>query len=333
MHNTQATAVAHANIALIKYWGKRDDKLNLPATGSLSLTLDGLTTTTSVSFDSDLNHDCIKLNNQHPGESAADRISAFLNLVYQQVKSTNQQRPYAQVNSHNNFPTAAGLASSASGFAALALATGKALQASLEPGQLSMLARRGSGSAARSIFGGIVEMAHGQRKDGLDSIATQLHQPDYWNLKVLIAVTDAGSKKISSTDGMRQTMQTSPYYPAWIAGAQADIETARDAIAAKDFETLANVTEFSTLKMHASALAAQPGVIYWNAASLAAMHSIRDLRAAGLPVCFTMDAGPQVKAVCTAGATSQVAECLQQVPGVVKVITCGLGRGVRLQPQ
>ncbi len=328
----QSTAIAHANIALIKYWGKRDKALNLPATGSLSLTLDGLNTTTSVDFDSALEADRILLNSETPDRQAASRISAFLDLVYRYFHSSGDQRPFASVTSGNNFPTAAGLASSASGFAALAVAAAHALNANANPEQLSMLARRGSGSAARSIYGGIVEMAHGQRADGLDCIASQLHKPDYWNLNVLIAVTDAGSKKVSSTDGMQLTMETSPYYQAWVAGAEADLASARQAIAARDFEALASVTEFSTLKMHASALAAQPGVIYWNAATLAAVHCIRELRSDGLPVCFTMDAGPQVKAICTADVADQVSEKLQQAPGVVRIISCSLGDGARLQP-
>ncbi len=291
-----------------------------------------MTTTTSVSFDTGLKGDQIELNQQPAEAVAAERISVFLDRVFAYLHNAGQQRPYAYISSHNNFPTAAGLASSASGFAALALATSSALQADIDSAGLSLLARRGSGSAARSIFGGIVEMAHGQRSDGRDCIAHPLYPPDYWDLKVLIAVTDAGSKKISSTDGMQLTTETSPYYPAWVAGAEADLNTAREAIARRDFDALASVTEFSTLKMHASALAAQPGVLYWNAASVAALHGIRAWRAAGLEVCFTMDAGPQVKAVCTAAAEAQVAEQLRQVPGVIDIIHCGLGQGVRLRP-
>lgn len=332
MSTSTATAVAHANIALIKYWGKRNTALNLPATGSLSLTLDALTTTTRVAFDPALSADDIRLNDQAADGRAAQRISGFLDLLHSHFQPDAAPRTRAQVISHNNFPTAAGLASSASGFAALALAGSHALGANADEAQLSMLARRGSGSAARSIFGGIVEMAHGERDDGLDCIAHPLHAPDFWDLRVLIAITDAGVKKVSSTDGMQLTTDTSPFYPAWVSGAEADLAAARQAIAARDFDALAAVTEFSTLKMHASALAARPGVIYWNAATLAAMHAIRECRAAGTPVCFTMDAGPQVKAVCTAAAVDEVAGMLRALPGVVDVIVSGLGAAARLRP-
>lgn len=325
-----ATAQAHANIALIKYWGKRDKALNLPATGSLSLTLEALTTTTQVRFDATLDGDQVSLNGQPAPDAAHRRISAFLDLLHTHWHPGGSSRLPAEVTSDNNFPTAAGLASSASGFAALALAGSRALNAELDDSQLSMLARRGSGSAARSIYGGIVEMLHGERSDGLDCIARPLHEADFWDLRVLIAITDSGSKKVSSTDGMQQTTDTSPYYPAWVAGAEADLDTARQAIAERDFDALAAVTEFSTLKMHASALAAQPGVIYWNPATLAAMHAIREWRAAGTPVCFTMDAGPQVKAVCPAAHADSIAARLKELPGVVEVISSGLGGAARL---
>ncbi len=324
------TVKANANIALIKYWGKRDQALNLPATGSLSLTLDALSTSTTLSFDSALAGDQIHLNQQTATGVAAQRISHFLDLVHSYVQPQGGARPAAIVRSHNNFPTAAGLASSASGFAALALAASTALNAGLDKQQLSMLARRGSGSAARSIYGGIVEMAHGQREDGLDCIAHPLHGPEFWDLRVLIAITHTGAKKISSTDGMQQTTDTSPFYSAWVAGAENDLSDARQAIREKDFDALAAVTEFSTLKMHASALAARPGVLYWNAATVAAIHLIRELRSAGIPVCFTMDAGPQVKALCTADSVDKVSAALRQIAGVKDIIHCRLGHAARL---
>lgn len=333
---TTATAIAHANIALIKYWGKRNKALNLPATGSLSLTLNALTTQTTVSFSDDLAADQIELNQQSLStQTSAQRISDFIDLMYQTIHgsldNTDQQRPYAIIRSNNNFPTAAGLASSASGFAALTMAVNGALNASLDNAQLSMLARRGSGSAARSIFGGFVEMSYGQREDGLDCIAHPLQPAEHWPLQLLIAITDTGIKKISSTDGMQSTTDSSPYYSAWVEGAETDLSDAREAIANRDFDALATVTEFSTLKMHASALAAQPGVIYWNAATLAAMHCIRQLRSEGIPVCFTMDAGPQVKAVCTEQAVEQVSQALRSIPGVVDIIHSTLGPAAYLQ--
>ena len=321
----QATAKAHANFALIKYWGKRDKALNLPAVGSLSITLDDLYTRTSVNFDSGLSQDSVSLNGQEqaPGDP---RVSATLDLLREAAGISDR----ARVESENNFPTAAGLASSASGFAALVVAAAGALD--LRPGndKLSEWARRGSGSAARSIFGGYVEMAHGQAADGSDCIARPLLDGQAWPLNVVIAVTSSKSKKIGSTDGMGQTATTSPYYPAWVEGAEADLATARQAVENRDFQALAEVSEWSCLKMHASAIAANPGVMYWNGATLDGLHHVRNMRAQGVPVFFTVDAGPQIKAICLPEAVSTVRDELSRLPGVERVIVAGLGPDAHL---
>lgn len=322
----QAEAVARANIALIKYWGKRARALNLPAVGSLSITLDELSTRTSVRFDAALEEDRVLLNGGED-DRAAKRVSAFLDLLRQRASV----REYAEVVSDNNFPTGAGLASSASGFAALAAASAAALKLDLSPAELSTLARQGSGSAARSILGGFVEWHRGERDDGADSFADVLAPPDHWPLKVAIAITATGPKATGSTDGMTQTEFTSPYFDAWVDGQEADLADARAAILSRDFEKLADVSEFSCLKMHASALAARPGVIYWNGATVAAMHVVRALRAAGMPVFFTIDAGPQLKAICDPSAEHALRDALASVPGVREVIVTGLGEGVSIR--
>lgn len=322
----QSEAIACANIALIKYWGKRQRELNLPAVGSLSITLDALSTRTRVRFDPALAADSLRLNGRENVEATA-RTSRFLDLL--RAKAGHEER--AEISSENNFPTSAGLASSASGFAALAAAAAAALDLQLAPAELSALARQGSGSAARSIFGGFVEWHRGERDDGADSHAEPLAAAEHWPLKVLIAVTDEGPKQTGSTDGMTQTEFTSPYFDAWVDGQEADLGDARAAILARDFEKLADVSEFSCLKMHASAMAARPGVIYWNGATIAAMHAVRALRSRGLPVFFTVDAGPQVKAVCLPEAEAAVRETLTEIPGVTRVLGSGLGPGVEVK--
>lgn len=320
-------ALAHPNIALVKYWGKRDVDLNLPAVGSLSITLDRLWAKTRVAFDPDLGQDRIWLNGRQ--ETAANRrIGAFLDIVRRQAGVDWA----AWVESRNNFPTAAGLASSAAGFAALALAASTASGLNLEADALSALARRGSGSAARSIFGGFVEWAHGERPDGSDSLARPLLGPGQWPLRVLVAITSTLVKAVGSTEGMSRSVATSPCQAAWISHQEADLAVARAAIEARDFEALAEVSEHSCLKMHALAMSARPGLLYWNGATLEAMHAIRRLRADGVPVFFTVDAGPQLKAVCLPDAAAAVAACLAAVPGVLEVIECGLGGGARLIP-
>ncbi|WP_293368353.1 diphosphomevalonate decarboxylase [Nevskia sp.] len=322
-----AAAQAHPNIALIKYWGKRDLPLNLPVVGSLSITLDTLWTRTSVRFGNDLLTDRLSLNGREDAKQLR-KVSACLDLL--RARAGTEAR--AEVVSHNNFPTGAGLASSASGFAALVVAADAALGLGLPQGTLSEFARRGSGSASRSIFGGYVEWALGERPDGEDSVARPILDAQAWPLRVAVAITSTAEKAIGSTEGMNRTADTSPYQRAWIDTQEADLAEARAAIVARDFERLADISEFSCLKMHALAMAAKPGLLYWNAATMAAMHAVRALRASGVPVFFTIDAGPQVKAICLPSAAVQVAAALREVPGVLKVLETGLGGPAKLIP-
>lgn len=316
----RAAAQAHPNIALIKYWGKRDLPLNLPVVGSLSITLDTLWTRTEVRFAPDLAADRLSLNGREDAKQLK-KVSACLDLLRARAGTTER----AEILSRNNFPTGAGLASSASGFAALVLAADAALGLNLGNAELSAYARRGSGSAARSIFGGYVEWAHGEKADGSDSIARPVLPAEAWPLRVAVAITSTAEKAIGSTEGMNRTAETSPYQQAWIGTQEADLAEARAAIAARDFERLADVSEQSCLKMHALALAARPGLLYWNGATVNAMHVVRGLRAKGVPVFFTIDAGPQLKAICLPVAAEAVARALREVPGVLQVVETGLG--------
>ena len=210
-----------------------------------------------------------------------------------------------RVTSRNNFPTGAGLASSASGFAALVRAAEAALDLDLSPRERSVVARIGSGSAARSVFGGFVEMHAGTAPDGNDSFAEPLLDAREWPLEVVIAVTAKGEKEIGSRTGMTRSAESSPYYSAWVAGQPPDLAAARAAIRARDFTALADVAEHNCLKMHAAALAARPPLVYWNGATVECLHTVRQLRAAGVPAFFTIDAGPQLKAVCQPGARAK----------------------------
>jgi diphosphomevalonate decarboxylase len=319
-----AASQAQPNIALVKYWGKRDAALNLPAVGSISITLDSLWTRTAVRFVPGQQGDQVSLNGRSD-EAEARRITACLDLLRQRAAVEWG----AQVASTNNFPTAAGLASSASGFAALVHAGANALGLNLSEAEQSVLARRCSGSAARSIFGGYVEWAHGRLIDGTDSVAEPLLAADAWSLRVAVAITSKAAKQVGSSEGMRRTAQTSPYQSAWVDTQEADLGVARDAILARDFDALAQISEYSCLKMHALAMAAQPGLLYWNGATMECMHRVRALRQQGLPVFFTVDAGPQLKAVCEPSAIEQVKAALRDVPGVLDVLDTGLGEGVR----
>lgn len=318
---SSATARAGANIALVKYWGKRDARLNLPAAGSLSITLAALETVTTVTLASELAADEFCLDGRVAEATAVTRVLDLLRPP---------AGPRCRVESANNFPTGAGLASSASGYAALVVAAAALFNSQLGRRELSVIARQGSGSAARSLFGGFCEMHAGELADGQDCRAEGLFEAAHWPLEVVVAITDRGQKAVSSRDGMNRTMATSPYYRAWVETVPGDLALARSAIANRDFDALAAVAEASALKMHASALAASPGLLYWNAATMACLHAVRQLRSGGTPVFFTVDAGPQVKAVCPPEATSRVAETLRNIAGVTEVLRTPLGPGARL---
>ena len=321
----RASARAGANFALIKYWGKRDTALNLPDVGSISLTLEALSTETTVSFDPALAADELVLDGR-PSPERLPRIAAFLDLL----RDRAGVRAYARVETANNFPTAAGLASSASGFAALTVAADAALGTGWDARTLSELARIGSGSAARSIFGGFVEMHRGERGDGRDSVAEPLADGQHWPLQVAVAISTRAEKAVGSTEGMQRTADTSPFYAAWVEHQPADLAEARQAIEHKDFERLAAVSEGSALAMHGLAMSARPGLLYFNATTMECLHRVRALRADGVPVFFTVDAGPQVKAICEPVALPTVRDALAEVPGVIDVVESGLGPGAEV---
>jgi diphosphomevalonate decarboxylase len=318
----RAKAVAHPNIALVKYWGKADVERNLPAVGSISITLDTLTTTTRVRLDPELDRDELVLDGRPASGERTTRALFCLDLF-------RRHRPDLApvlVESKNSFPTAAGLASSASGFAALVTAVNAVLESPLGADELAEISRRCSGSAPRSLYGGYVELA----LDGDGTKIRPILDRREWPLEVVIAITSKAAKVVGSTEGMELTRTSSDFYGSWVASSPDDLAAARTAIAAHDFEALAAVSEASCLKMHAVAMAAQPGLIYWNGATVECLHRVRGLRRQGVPVFFTIDAGPQLKAVCDPGSSDQVAAALAEIPGVVEIARCGLGDGARV---
>lgn len=324
-NGSAATARAGANFALVKYWGKRDAVLNLPDVGSISITLDALCTETRVTLDSTLESDRFTLDGRADARGT-DRVAALMG----RFRALADSRLHARVESRNNFPTGAGLASSASGFAALVAAATAAWRLDLAPASRSELARIGSGSAARSIFGGFVEMARGTRADGSDAVAHVLADPGHWPLEVVIAVSDRGRKSVGSTEGMQLTARTSPFYRAWVENQEHDLAAARAAIEGRDFERLAEISEASALTMHGLAMSARPGLLYFNGTTMECLHRVRTLRAAGQAVFFTVDAGPQVKAICLPQSADAVAAALAEVPGVTGILRSGLGPGAEL---
>lgn len=285
----EAEAWASANIALVKYWGKRDEALHLPVTGSLSVSMGELGTRTLVKVAP---ADRIVFNGEslpvdHP---RAARVVRYLDLF------RSSDAPGFEVNTTNTLPTAAGLASSASGFAALARAMDRLMGWNLPPSALSSLARLGSGSACRSVFDGFVEWARGTRDDGADSFAAPL--PETWpDLCIGVRMIESGPKSVGSGEAMRHTVATSPLYAGWPALVERDLAEARAAIGAKDLERLGRTAEGNAMAMHATMAAARPAVIYWTAATVETLHRVHECRRGGLPVYATMDAGPNVKLI------------------------------------
>ncbi len=312
-------ASAHPNIALVKYWGKQPAEGNLPAVPSLSITLDGLKSTTEVSVAP---ADVFILDDI---ERAGSQKDAKLERFLTHLRATRDIPPL-RILSKNNFPTAAGLASSASGFAALVTAIDYLCNLGLSVAEKSALARVGSASAARSVLGGFV----GLTEPGYQ--AEQIADASHWPLEIIVAITDTTQKSVSSTKGMAISAKTSPYYQNWLDCAADDYQQARQAIADRDFAQLARVSEHSCLKMHAVMQSSQPALLYWNAASVACMHEITKLRSSGLNVFFTIDAGPQIKAVCTADSVDGVAAALAAVPGVIRTERVKLGGPARVEP-
>lgn len=294
---------AHTNIALIKYWGKRHQELFLPVTNSLSLTLDAFYTDTAVTFDAALVHDQFILNGELQDDAATAKITRFVNLFRQQKEIDLP----VKVESYNHVPTAAGLASSASAFAALACACNAALGLNLSPQQLSTFARQGSGSASRSLFGGFVEWHKGYGDESASSFAEPIDAAD-WDIAMLVVMLNKHSKKISSRIGMQLTMETSPFYALWEEEVERDLTAIKEAIATHDFDTMGRITEHNAMKMHATMIAANPSFTYWEPDSLKAMDIVHRLREQGISCYFTMDAGPNVKVLCRASQ----AELVQQ---------------------
>lgn len=321
----KATAKAHTNIALIKYWGKRNEQLFLPTNSSLSITLDRFYTVTTVEFSEDFSKDRFILNGEVMDETETQKVSRFLD----HIRRLSGKKWYARVDSTNEVPTAAGFASSASGYCALAGAACKAIGLDVNEQELSRIARQGSGSACRSVYGGFVEWQKGEKDDGSDSYAVPVLEQDAWDLSVLSVVLNTKKKKVSSREGMKRTVETSCFYDGWLATVATDLQQAKEAIHARDFEKLGQVLESNALKMHATTLGANPPFFYWESATLDIIDAVHDLREQGIQAYFTIDAGPNVKVICERENEETVAATLKSVPATREVHICHPGPGIQ----
>jgi diphosphomevalonate decarboxylase len=313
------TAIAHPNIALVKYWGKRDIRLNLPSTGSLSMTVDTFRTRTTVNWGAGA--DELWLDGELADARPARRVFEHLDRI-------DPWRPRVVVTSESNFPASAGLASSSSAFAALTLAACAAAGQTRSPQELSVLARQGSGSACRSLWGGFVEWHRGRLDDGSDSHGAPLAPEDHWDVALVVAIFDSNEKKVGSREAMIRTMETSPMYGAWVASAGRDLDGARQAVLDRDLEALGVVMERSATKMHATMMTADPAIRYWLSGSVWAMDAVEGLRRQGIGAWWTMDAGPNVKVLCEREDAEYVAQRLSGLAQRVQIL--GVGGAPRL---
>ena len=313
---------AHTNIALIKYWGKRDDDLILPMNSNLSLTLDRFYSETQVRFSKDIVEDCFQLDGEWQDNSEVEKISRFVDL-FRQIAQVDLA---CEVISYNHVPTAAGLASSASAFAALAGACNQALHLNLDPVSLSRLARRGSGSATRSIFGGVVEWDKGTGDQ--DSQAIPFDDAN-WDVGMVVLALNTKKKSISSRRGMKPTVETSPFYQLWPQVSEEKLLEMKAAIKARDLDRMGEIAENHAMLMHATTLSADPAFTYLEAESLKAIDAVKALRRQGYKAYFTMDAGPNVKILCPYSQSQAIIDALAPEFGTDRLIASRPGPGIQ----
>jgi len=319
----KATAVACANIAFVKYWGKRDAELNLPANSSLSMNLDRLTTITTVEFSPDYDDDLVILDGRQERGETRQRIVAHLD----RVRAMARLRARARVISKNSFPSGAGLASSASGFAALSLAASRAAGLELSQRELSILARFGSGSACRSIPGGFSEWTAASSSE--ESFAEQIAPPEHWDLRDVIALVSRAKKPVGSTEG-HSLAPSSPFFQARLASLADRLTKAKAALLEKDLATLGPLIEEDAISMHAVMMTSRPPIYYWLPSSIQLIHEVQNWRAEGLEVYFTLDAGPNVHLICQAADQAEVERRLRDIEEVLEVIVSGPGPAARV---
>ena len=325
----KSTFLATPNIAVVKYWGKRDNALNLPDNGSVSVTMDEtLKTITTVEFDKSLREDTLILNGKIAQRGETDRASKVLNAI----RKESGIRTSARVSSTNNFPTAAGIASSASGFAALACAGADAAGLSAGSKELSIFARLGSGSACRSVLGGFVEWRMGSKKDGSDSYAIQIAPASHWSeIRNVIAITNPERKKIGSAHGMEITAKTSKLYPERVRLNPKIIGMMKKSIMQRDMEAFLTLTMRESSHMHAVMLDSFPPIIYLNDISREIINAVLDYNEGKDRICagYTFDAGPNAHVYTTAEYEGEVRKMLGNIAGVQKTIVCRPGDGPR----
>ncbi len=319
----KATAVSPANIAFIKFWGKRNPLLNIPFNNSISMNLSNCLTITTVEFNSNFLDDSVSVDGKEVLDSKKDRVVKILNLVRKKSKIDLK----AKVVSQNNFPQGAGIASSASAFSALALASSEAAGFSLPQKQLSILARRGSGSACRSIIDGFSEWKAGASDK--TSYSIQIAKLDYWGLRDVVVVVDQKEKKVGSTEG-HELATSSPYFRPRLKLLPARIGKIKKAFFNKDFEKFGKIIEEEAVDLHIMAMASDPPVYYWNEGTMEIVKAVQEWRESGLSVYFTIDAGPNVHLICLKKDAKKVSDEAKKLKKVAFTIINEPCRGTHL---
>lgn len=318
----KATAVAPSNIAFVKYWGNADPELNIPYNDSISMNLSAARVRTTVEFDPAFTSDTLVINGRPVTGAAQARVSRHLD----HIRALAKTETYARVASESNFPMGTGIASSAAAFAALTVAGTAALNIDLDERQMTELARLGSGSAARSIPDGYVELKAG---DGhTTTFAYTLYAPDYWDLRDIIAIVSREEKPVGSREG-HTAAETSPYFTTRLAELPARLKTVRQALRNRDIEALGEAIEADAISLHVVAMTSRPPIYYWAPGTLRLIHAVQEWRREGLPAYFTLDAGPNVHLICEAPHEAGVLARLRHVDEVLETIVSGPAEGTR----
>ncbi|MBK5113650.1 MAG: diphosphomevalonate decarboxylase [Candidatus Heimdallarchaeota archaeon] len=324
MISTKATALANSNTALIKYWGKQDEELIIPMNNSISLTVDSLSTTTTVEFSDEFTQDLFILNNEKQTGTAENRVIRHLDLLRSKAKMNLK----AKVMSQNNFPTAAGLASSASGFAALTVASCKALELELDQKQLSMLSRRGSGSSARSIFGGFVEWIKADEIG--ESYAKQLADKNHFDIRDIVVIFKPQKREFSTREAMKISKETSPMFKARLDVVETSLDKMRKAIEQREFNLLGQTAESDCNLVHSIALTSTPKLSFWIDETIRIINLVKDLRQGGIDAFYTVDTGSNMHILTLPQYAEEIDMILRKIPYIEKTVVCKPGDGAKI---
>lgn len=320
---TKKSAISPANIAFIKFWGKKDSKLNIPFNNSISMNLDSCLTTTTVHFNDNLKEDEVVIDCKRVKGEVRDRVIRILDII----RSWAKIKAKAKVSSINNFPADAGVASSASAFSALALAASASAGLILSKQKLSILARLGSGSASRSVIDGFSEWKKGTSEN--NSYAVQIAKPGFWDLRDIVTLVSSEKKEKSSTEG-HSIATTSPYFEKRQKDLVARTKKLKKALLEKDFDTFGNLLEKEAIDLHVMAMTSVEPIFYLNPTTFAVMQALRELRKKGIKGYFTMDAGPNVHIICRQKDVDNINRVVKRIQGVKSTIINKAGVGSRL---